>query len=59
MVHWGVNGWKDVADIDTRDTGPGVHIVDLPVTGLAAGATVQFTFPLARDGAVGSGEIMR
>ena len=43
-VHWGVNGWKQVQDIDTRHTGLGVHVIDLPVTGLAAGETVQFTF---------------
>ncbi len=43
-VHWGVNGWKDVRDIDTRDTGLGVHVVDLAVTSLAEGETVQFTF---------------
>jgi glucoamylase len=49
-VHWGINGWKDVADIDTRDTGLGVHVVDLPVTGLAAGATVSSRFAGARPG---------
>jgi len=43
-VHWGVNGWKETQDIDTRDTGLGVHVADLPVTGLAAGETIQFTF---------------
>jgi len=43
-VHWGINEWKDVRDIDTRDTGLGVHVADLPVTGLAVGATVRFTF---------------
>ncbi|MDE2184949.1 MAG: glycosyl hydrolase [Alphaproteobacteria bacterium] len=43
-VHWGINGWKEIQDIDTRDTGLGVHVVDLPVTGLAAGETIQFTF---------------
>jgi glucoamylase len=44
QVHWGVNGWKDVRDIDTRDTGLGVHVAELPVTGLGAGAIIQFTF---------------
>jgi glucoamylase len=43
-VHWGVNGWMQVQDIDTRDTGLGVHVADLPVTGLKAGESVQFTF---------------
>jgi glucoamylase len=43
-VHWGVDGWTQVQDVDTRDTGLGVHIVDLPVAGLAAGQTIRFTF---------------
>jgi glucoamylase len=43
-VHWGINGWQDVSDSDTRDTGLGVYIVDLPLAGLNAGETVQFTF---------------
>jgi len=43
-VHWGVNGWREVRDVDTRDTGLGVHCVDLPVSGLLPGETVQFTF---------------
>jgi glucoamylase len=43
-VHWGVNGWKDTKDIETTDTGIGVHVADLTVARLAAGAIVQFTF---------------
>ncbi len=44
MVHWGVNDWKDVVDLDTRDTGLGIHVVDLPVRTFAVGETIQFTF---------------
>ena len=43
-VHWGVNGWKEIRDADTRDTGLGVHVADLPVAALTAGETIQFTF---------------
>ncbi len=43
-VHWGINGWREVQDTDTRDTGLGLHAVDLPVAGLAVGETIQFTF---------------
>jgi glucoamylase len=43
-VHWGVNNWNEVRDVETSDTGLGVHVVDLPVTALAAGETIQFTF---------------
>jgi len=43
-VHWGVNNWQDVRDVETSDTGLGVHVVRLPVTALTAGESVQFTF---------------
>ena len=43
-IHWGVNGWQKVQDIETRDTGLGVHTADLPIAGLAAGQSIQFTF---------------
>ena len=43
-VHWGTNGWQQIQNIDTRDTGIGVHVVDLPLTELDAGESVQFTF---------------
>ncbi|MBW7932231.1 MAG: glucan 1,4-alpha-glucosidase [Gemmatimonadaceae bacterium] len=44
VVHWGVDGWHAVADTPTHDTGLGVHVADLPVDTLAAGASVDFTF---------------
>jgi glucoamylase len=47
-VHWGVNGWQEVRNVDTEDTGLGLHAANLPVAELAAGATIQFTF-LWRD----------
>jgi glucoamylase len=43
QVHWGINGWQQSRDIDTKDTGLGVHVADLPVTGLSAKETIQFT----------------
>lgn len=44
LVHWGINGWKDARDNETRDTGLGVWVTELPVTGLNAGESIQFTF---------------
>ena len=43
-VHWGINGWTDPRDSETRDTGLGVWTTEIPVAGLRAGETVQFTF---------------
>jgi len=42
-VHWTCSDgeWHDV---ETRNTGLGIHLVDLPTTELAAGSTISFTF---------------
>ena len=44
MIHWGVNGWQDVQDVDTTQSAFSTYYVDLPVDELPAGTTVQFTF---------------
>jgi glucoamylase len=44
LVHWGINGWKEARDNDTADTGLGVWATEIPVAGLGAGESVQFTF---------------
>jgi glucoamylase len=43
-VHWSVDGWQTTHDIPTRDTGLGIHLVDLDTAKLAKDATVVFTF---------------
>lgn len=43
-VHWSTDGWRGTQDTDTRHTGLGVHAADLPIAGLGAGETIQFTF---------------
>ena len=43
-VHWGVNGWSDVRDADTSDSGLRVHTVDLAIGELKPGDTIQFAF---------------
>ena len=44
MVHWSIDGWLTWQDVNTRDTGLGVHIVYLPTAELRAGSRVCFTF---------------
>jgi glucoamylase len=44
LVHWSADGWQSTQDSRTRDTGLGVHIVDLPPTRLPPGTRVRFTF---------------
>jgi glucoamylase len=43
-VHWGVNEWQNARDVETRDTGLGVHVADLPTERLPVGTRVRFTF---------------
>jgi glucoamylase len=44
MVHWSVDGWQTTKDSSTRDTGLGIHLVDLPTASLLSGNRVVFTF---------------
>lgn len=41
-VHWGSNGWQNVADVDTEDWGMG-HVAILPTTQMHPGDTLEFT----------------
>jgi glucoamylase len=43
-VHWGIDGWQDPEDINTRDTSLGMHVADLPTSHLSTGQSVDFTF---------------
>ncbi len=43
-VHWSHDGWQSAEDIETRDTGLGLHVADLPTQTLAQGTRVDFTF---------------
>ena len=44
MVHWSIDRWTTAHDTDTRDTGLGIHILDLPTASLAPGGEARFTF---------------
>jgi len=43
-LHFGTDGWQDVVDIPTTDTGLGMHFVDLPTNRLVRGQRIDFTF---------------
>jgi glucoamylase len=43
-IHWGEGDWQRTGDIETRDTGLGVHFADLPTEKLPSGTQVRFTF---------------
>jgi len=43
-IHWSSDGWHTTHDAVTRDTGIGVHVADLPSSGLPGGTILRFTF---------------
>jgi glucoamylase len=44
LVHYGLDGWQRIADVPTRDSGLGVHVVELPTARLRAGQRIDMTF---------------
>jgi glucoamylase len=44
VVHWTADGWNACHDIETRDLGLGIHIVDLSTQKLPEGSQIKFTF---------------
>jgi glucoamylase len=42
-VRWGTNGWQNPADLETHDTGLGMHAVELDRARLAAAGVIDFT----------------
>jgi glucoamylase len=50
VVHWSSDGWTTSQDTQTRDTGLGMHLADLPTGQMPTGTVVTFTFRwLAED----------
>ncbi|HEV2399226.1 MAG TPA: glucan 1,4-alpha-glucosidase [Candidatus Sulfotelmatobacter sp.] len=43
-VHWSIDNWTTFHDTGTRDTGLGIHILDLPTASLPPGGEAIFTF---------------
>ena len=48
-VHWSVDGWKASQDTKTRDSGLGIHTLDLPTASLPVGGQAVFTFFWAKE----------
>jgi glucoamylase len=44
VVHWSVDGWKTAVDTETRHTGFGTYVLDLPTASLPPGGQAGFTF---------------
>jgi len=43
LIHWSADDWNTTRDVRTRNTGLGIHLVDLDTPALPAGTTICFT----------------
>ncbi len=43
VIHWSADYWRTTQDVETRDTGIGTHVADLPSRDFSAGGTILFT----------------
>lgn len=43
-LHWSADDWKTIQDTASKDTGLGMHILDVDITPLKAGESIKFTF---------------
>jgi len=44
IVHWGRDGWNEIADAPTSDSGLGFHVAVLETAALPAGSRIDFTW---------------
>ncbi len=44
LVRWTADAWRTTHEVETRDTGLGVHVADLATERLKDGGAVEFTF---------------
>src|SRR5204863_2140819 len=50
VVRWGRDGWHDVTDTPTADSGLGFHVAVLETASLPAGGRIDFTGRKSEDG---------
>ena len=50
VIHWGIDGWRNVGDCPTVDTGLGFFAASLPTASLQAGTRIDFTIRWSDDG---------
>jgi glucoamylase len=43
-IHWGHDGWRDIRDEDTSDTGLGLHCLEIDAHHLSDAEGIDFTF---------------
>ncbi len=44
VVHWGLDGWRDVRDQDTAANSLGLHVLEIDTSRLRAGRCIDLTF---------------
>lgn len=49
LIHWSADDWQTAQDLETRDTGLGIHVADIPTAHFAPAVTVRFTVRWSRE----------
>lgn len=50
VIRWGIDGWQNIQDVATRDSGLGLHYARLGTQTLRPGQRIDFTFRAAASG---------
>jgi len=50
MVHWGVNGWREVRDLEALDSSLGFWVAELDTGRMNKGESIDFTIRWQEDG---------
>ena len=50
MVHWGINGWREVRDFEALNSSLGVWVVELDTSQMREGESLDFTIRWQDDG---------
>ncbi len=48
-IRWSADDWRTGQQIETWDTGLGIHVADLPTSGFSAGASLTFSLDWSAD----------
>jgi glucoamylase len=49
-VRWTADGWQTFKEIETRDSGLGLHVAELDTVRLAGGGQIELTFQRTATG---------
>jgi len=49
-IHWAIDDWQSPQDVNTQDTGLGIHVVEIETAALQVGQHIHFTYKVLSTG---------